>query len=697
MIRRAFMRGVWQEETKTKFRETRRKRLVAKYDWSFVDPYLDVDMSLSSRNKKTKLLTFREFKRLILEGKTLSDIIAMGYSKHVVYFMSKFSQGKITLTKQAFELDYYGGASLEEIAKKHGITREDATFLRQCFQVKAKGPTFINRKKTEIPLTEEQKQIIIGSMLGDATKMGQSAVKMKHGKEQKEYLYWKYRKLSNLVSDKAHHSSPYEDKRGYKGLVYRFFTKANTDIEDIVSMFHDDGKKVVTSDVLDSLTPLSLAVWYMDDGCTGFNHRQRVKYPNTKPTLSLCTDCFTKDECEAICDCLKAKFGISAYIKRRKDSMFRVVVHAESSERFLGIIRPYIEKVQCMHYKIDAEKSLAKLRQKRAIKDPIPLDVNFHGIDRMDQEEIVRRIVSFYYTVGFDWLLPKPGENKSDLKSLVEFDASSINGKNIPFRRIGWKYCLSHFPNFWKGRSKANKSPYEIFSNRRYLTEIVRKLLILEKGATPKNVLRELRRYRGNKAISAFMPSMAKMIYEKYAPNGARVLDFCGGYGGRMLGAATCDKVSEFWAIEPNFDSFTNLLTLKGSIRNLGKIKKPIEVRNGASPEYLKRFKDSEFDFCFTSIPYFDAEEYSDEESQSWVQHSDSYADWFEKFLIPTLSEATRVSKVLAVNSANTIGYRISDDIRDAIPSIGKLKSEGKLEYPNYGSKRYEELFVIRR
>lgn len=58
--------------------------------------------------------------------------------------------------------------------------------------------------KKEIKLNSKQRAFIIGSMLGDATmRIGKKAknanFKIDHCLEQKEYVFWKYKILKNLV------------------------------------------------------------------------------------------------------------------------------------------------------------------------------------------------------------------------------------------------------------------------------------------------------------------------------------------------------------------------------------------------------------------------------------------------------------------------------------------------------------------
>ena len=126
-----------------------------------------------------------------MEGNSLKEINKIT-SKHLVQFYSNLSQGKIILSKIDFEREYEKGLSLDEISEKHKISRDDMSFLRQLYGLKVKGAKYINRKKIEIPLTQRQKDILYGSMMGDACKMSNASVKFKQGFSQKDFLLWKY-------------------------------------------------------------------------------------------------------------------------------------------------------------------------------------------------------------------------------------------------------------------------------------------------------------------------------------------------------------------------------------------------------------------------------------------------------------------------------------------------------------------------
>ena len=113
-------------------------------------------------------------------------------------------------------------------------------------------------------LGAQQVQVILGSLMGDGALSpnlrGRSGTRfrMGHGAKQAAYLDWKVSLLENI---------PHTRTSNAKGAVFADFTPLPelAELRDIV--YFGDGKKHLTWDYLKGLTPLALAVWYMDDGC----------------------------------------------------------------------------------------------------------------------------------------------------------------------------------------------------------------------------------------------------------------------------------------------------------------------------------------------------------------------------------------------------------------------------------------------
>jgi hypothetical protein len=309
-------------------------------------------MSVIPSHRKRGRLTLEQFKQHKAGGMHVRQMPKLlKVSKSHVQFLSALSRDAFNNIAEAdFRADYLSGMSLVEIAEKYNVVKDYIGFLREHFGIPRLGAKFINRKKTEKPLTQRQKDLIYGSLMGDCGKMSPSSIKMKQSIKQREYLLWKFAGLQEHVSLKSLQNETYYDERyDAKYTNVRFYTNANTEIETIIRAFYPDGKKIITRAVLDELTPLSVAVWFMDDGNTDWSKTKR--WPNAKPECKLCTDSFSKQEVDMICSWFKYKWSIAPHPREHRNNQWRVIFSTTETPKFFDLIRPSI--IPSMKYKIE--------------------------------------------------------------------------------------------------------------------------------------------------------------------------------------------------------------------------------------------------------------------------------------------------------------------------------------------------------
>ena len=126
---------------------------------------------------------------------------------------------------------------------------------------------------SEGSLTEIQRQIIDGCLLGDATmrRKSNSLIEINHSFKQKELVDHLYFILSKFVS------MPPKARRGNGGrMAYRFTTRSLPIFNSFYRRFFHLGKRRVPIDI--KLTPISIAYWIMDDGSRTY----RAMYLNTQ-------------------------------------------------------------------------------------------------------------------------------------------------------------------------------------------------------------------------------------------------------------------------------------------------------------------------------------------------------------------------------------------------------------------------------
>lgn len=160
----------------------------------------------------------------------------------------------------------------------------------------------------------------------------------------------------------------------------------------------------------------------------------------------------------------------------------------------------------------------------------------------------------------------------------------------------------------------------------------------------------------GQPAVN-FPPLTAKFLYEHFTKHISEdkkitVYDPSAGWGGRILGAMTVKRDLHYIGTDPNPDNVgiyervadyynthcfqSNPFFGKASPNSYEVFKLGSEVI-GDDENFLKYF--GKLDFVFTSPPYFNREQYSQDENQSFKKFS-AYEDWRDNFLKPTLTTA---------------------------------------------------------
>lgn len=145
-----------------------------------------------------------------------------------------------------------------------------------------------------------------------------------------------------------------------------------------------------------------------------------------------------------------------------------------------------------------------------------------------------------------------------------------------------------------------------------------------------------------NTAIN-FMPMRAKAIYERFCPKNGVIYDYSCGYGGRMLGALSSKNNYTYYGVDPNTNTYYNLLKLGKYIQDtFNEIEPRYHIFNTVSEEFYN--PDIKADFIFSCPPFFALERYSDEPTQS-VNKFPQYELWLKHYARETIKQCRKMIK----------------------------------------------------
>jgi len=191
------------------------------------------------------------------------------------------------------------------------------------------------RGNTVGSLTQLQKSVIIGSILGDGCLRKvpgrkDTLLEINHSIRAKDYVDWKYSILKGISR-----SGPKARKGNGKRIAYRFLTRQHKELSSLYKKFYIAGKKRIPDSL--NIDEITLAVWFMDDGS---KCRRYDVYLNTQQYT-------IKDQCKLILSL--EKIGLKATLNKDK-IYYRLRFAKDSVERFNRLIEKYI--VPSMKYKL---------------------------------------------------------------------------------------------------------------------------------------------------------------------------------------------------------------------------------------------------------------------------------------------------------------------------------------------------------
>ncbi|HWC66825.1 MAG TPA: recombinase RecA, partial [Acidimicrobiales bacterium] len=196
-------------------------------------------------------------------------------------------------------------------------------------------------------LSDFQWQVILGGLMGDGalsrTRSGHGArFRWGHGAKQVEYSDWKASLFANLSVSRS---------TNLKGAVFHDMHPL-PELAELRDAVYLGGKKVLSHDYLKQLTPLSLAIWYMDDG--SFALRTEGKQRRTEGgsgRATICVEAMSPDSRMRLCEHLADTWGVRAKLIASGAARKAVLVFPkDETAKLHALIAPFVHP--SMEYKL---------------------------------------------------------------------------------------------------------------------------------------------------------------------------------------------------------------------------------------------------------------------------------------------------------------------------------------------------------
>jgi recombination protein RecA len=198
-------------------------------------------------------------------------------------------------------------------------------------------------------LSDQQMQVILGSLMGDGNlspnTRGRSGTRFRlgHGARQAAYLDWKVSLLGNIECSRTSNA---------KGAVFADFTPLPELAEVHDAVYFGDGKKHLSWDYLKELSPLALAIWYMDDG--SFTVRSKGVQERTQGgtgRIAICVEAMSPGSRVRLAQHLRDTYGLDVKLRlvgAARNSFLHFTTSA--SEKFQKLVAPFVHP--SMQYKL---------------------------------------------------------------------------------------------------------------------------------------------------------------------------------------------------------------------------------------------------------------------------------------------------------------------------------------------------------
>ena len=307
-------------------------------------------------------------------------------------------------------------------------------------------------------------------------------------------------------------------------------------------------------------------------------------------------------------------------------------------------------------------------------KDLIVLPAN-------QRNEFIEHAFHYWREKGFPFRVMSAKEIKDCYENIRDFDTTNvISDSLISGSVLGLDLANSFHPQIWNAvRWGHLKSPLDHFHNDDTLRKLLERAIQLwpDRRCWSASVIRSIFRIYSGGRVSNFRPIVSKRLIELYSKEGETLLDFCAGFGGRLLGVMPLNR--NYIGIDSSQNQVAANQLLFNTIKPYSKCSAEFHV--GCAEEVMQNLRTCSINLVFTSPPYFKQEKYNNEINQSYLRYN-NYEEWKHNFLSKVIDESYRLLKpkgFFVINISNIRGYPLAYDFEQLALKQFTLKTKYEL------------------
>lgn len=205
----------------------------------------------------------------------------------------------------------------------------------------------IEAYKATLSLTPIQEEVLVGLMLGDghlelreSSRTLRARLKFEQRASAREYVQWMRTIFKPWIHGPMQTKTCILKTTGKRYRKYYFNTYTHEKLLPHHRLFYQDRRKIVPPTIGELLTPLGLAVWFMDDGSIK-SHQSRGRILNTHA--------FSLAEIKLLCSVLQEKFHLEAWPRYQRDGI-QIYISGTSSSILQELLVPHV--IPMMRYKL---------------------------------------------------------------------------------------------------------------------------------------------------------------------------------------------------------------------------------------------------------------------------------------------------------------------------------------------------------